>query len=44
MVQLENITKGFGYREFALFSKIVLQKLKKRRLFVVNKILTEASG
>ena len=28
MLQLENITKGFGYREFALFSKIVLQKLK----------------
>ena len=29
MLQLENITKGFGNRKFALFSKIVLQKLKK---------------
>ena len=29
MLQLENITKGFGNRKFALFSKIdFLQKLK----------------
>ena len=28
MLQLENITKGFGNTKFALFSKIVLQKLK----------------
>ena len=28
MLQLENITKGFGYRKLALYSKIVLQKLK----------------
>ena len=28
MLQLENITKGFGNRKFALVSKIVLQKLK----------------
>ena len=28
MLQLENITKGFGNRKFGLFSKIVQQKLK----------------
>ena len=43
MLQLEHITNGSGFCKFALFSKIILQNLKNR-LFVVDKILTEALG